>query len=97
MDHKKNYSLWKATKTIKPSVESDKPCGAWARSADEKAILLANPMFIRCFQKKKKKSEFSPPVIQEILDYSDPVEVNLDEFKQIVKYNIKPKSHNAMT
>ena len=93
-DHKTNYSLWKATKTIKPPVESEKPlrkpCGAWARSADERAILFANHLS-DVFKPNPPKSEFSPPVVQEILDHSKPVEVDLDEFKQIVKQKIKPK------
>ena len=54
-------------------------------------------MFIRCFQTNPPKSEFSPPVIQEILDHSDPVEIDLDEFKQIVKHKLNQKSHQAMT
>ena len=83
MDHNTNYSLWKATKTIKPPVESKKslrkPCGAWARSV----ILFANHL--------SDVFKPIPPVIQEILDNSDLVEVDLAEFKQIVKHTIKSK------
>ena len=92
-DHKTNYSLWKATKTRKPLVESEKPlrkpCGAWSRSGDENAILFANHLS-DVFKPNPPKSEFSPTVIQEILDHSDPVEVDLNEFKQIAKHKIKP-------
>ena len=87
-NHITNYSLWKATKTIKPPVQSEKPlrkpCRAWTRSADEKAILFTNHLS-DVFKPNPPKSEFSPPVIiQEILDHSDPVEVDVNEFKQIV-------------
>ena len=86
-NHKTNYSLWKGNQTIKPPVESEKPlrkpCGAWATSADEKAILFANHL--------SDVFKPIPPVIQEILDNSDLVEVDLAEFKQIVKHTIKSK------
>ena len=80
---------------MKPPVQSEKPlrkpCDAWARSADEKAILFANHLY-DVFKPNPPKGEFSPPVfIQEIMDHSDPVEVDLDQFKQIVKHKIKPK------
>ena len=41
-----NYSLWQATKCIKPPAECDpplrKPNGTWARSFEEKSTVLAN-------------------------------------------------------
>ena len=84
-----------ATKTIKTPIESEKPlkkpCGAWARSADEKAILFANHLS-DVFKPNPPKSEFSLPVIQEILDYSDTVKINLD-----IHTKSNQKSHQAMT
>ena len=62
-DLKTNCSLWKATKTIKPPVESEKPlrkpCGAWARNADEKAILFANHLS-DVFKPNPTKTVFCP-------------------------------------
>ena len=93
-DHKTNYSLWKATKTVKPPVESEKPlrtpCGSWARNAEEKATLFANHLS-EVFKPNPPKNEFSPPVIHEILDYSDPKKVKFGDIKQIVKHKIKSK------
>ena len=84
-NHKTNYSLWKGNQTIKPPVESEKPlrkpCGAWATSADEKAILFANHLS-DVFKPNRRKSKFSSLVIQKFLEIR--VEVDLDEFKQIV-------------
>ena len=86
------------TKTIKPSLVSEKPLRksyrAWARSAILFAILFANHLS-DVFKPNSPKSQLSPPVIQEILNYSDPVEGNLDECKQIVKYKNKPKKSSG--
>ena len=39
------------------------------------------------------KNEFSPPVIHKILDYADPVKVEFEVIKQIVKQQIKSKKY----
>ena len=64
--------------------------GAWATSADEKATLFANHLS-EVFKPNPSKNEFSPPVIHEILDYADPVKVEFEDIKQIVKHKIKSK------
>ena len=56
-DHKTKYSLWKATKTVKPPVESEKrlrsPFGSWTSSAEENSTLFANHLS-EVFKKKNK-------------------------------------------
>ena len=93
-DHKTNYSLWKATKTVKPPVESEKPlktlCGSWARSAEEKATLFANQLS-EVFKPNPPKNDFSPPVNEEILHNAAAVKVDPEDIKQIVKHLVKSK------
>ena len=62
-----------------------RPC---ARSAEEKATLFANYLS-EVFKPNPPKTEFFPPVIHEILDYADPVKVEFEDIKQIVKHQIK--------
>ena len=80
---------------IKPPVESEKPlrkpCGSWARSAEEKATLFANHLS-EVFKPNLPKNDFSPPVIEEILDNAAPVKVDLEDIKQIVKHQIKSQN-----
>ena len=101
--HKTNYSPWKATKAVKPPVESKKslrtPCGSRARSAEEKATLFANHLsfklsfkFSEVFKPNPSKNEFSSPVIHKILLYFDHVKVEFEDIKQIVKHQIKSNS-----
>ena len=84
----------KATKSVKPPVESEKPlrtpCDSWARSAEEKSTLFAYHL-PGVLKPNPPKNEFSPPVIHEILDYSDPKKVKFGDIKQIVKHKIKSK------
>ena len=61
------YCLWKATKTIKPQVESETPLrklnSTWARCAEDKAILFASDLS-EVFQPNSPKNEFCLPAIQ---------------------------------
>ena len=79
--------LWKATKTIKPPVESEepirKPCGALASELQaligrQYYLLIIYPMFLNQIP---QKVSFLLQLSKKILDHSDPVEVDLDEFK----------------
>ena len=98
-DHKTNYSLWKATKTVKPPVESEKPlrkpCGLWARRVEEKATLFAYHLS-DVFKPNPSKNDFFFFFIEEILDNVAPVKVDLEDIKQIVKHQIKSKKSPGM-
>ena len=43
------------------------------------------------FKPNSPKNDFSAPVIHEILDYVDPVKVDPEDIKQIVKHLVKSK------
>ena len=76
------YSLWKATKTIKPPVESETPLrklnGTWARCAEEKAILFASHLS-EVFQPNSSTNECCLPTIQVFQENTDPVQVDLED------------------
>ena len=89
-----NYSLWKATKKVKPLAVCDpplrKPNGTWARSFEEKANVLADHLST-VFQPNPPVDNLStlghplePVEIAEILN------VSVEELKNIIK-DIQPK------
>ena len=80
------YSPWKATKAIRPPVESEthlrKLNGIWARCADEEVILYASHIS-EVFQPNPTKNEFCLSAIQEVQGNTDSVQV--EGLNQIVK------------
>ena len=89
-----NYSLWKATKTIKPPVETEKPIrncnGSWARNPEEKAIVFANHLKT-VFQPNPAKNDFVLPRLSEVEYSQEHIQINLSELKMVIKDNMKIK------
>ncbi len=90
-----NFSLWKATKNIKPPVESQKPLrkfdGTWARSDMDTALIFANHL-ATVFQPNPPTNDF---VITEPLEHSDyifnPIILSSEDVLEVVKDNLNIK------
>ena len=93
-----NYSLWKATKRIKPPAACDpplrKPDGTWARNSEEKAILLANHLSTVFQPNHPISGSNTLELPTEGDEMSETLQVTTSELKTIIK-DIKPKKSSG--
>ena len=87
-----NFSLWKATKNIKPPVEGDKPLrnpnGSWARSDEEKALIFANHLS-SVFQPNPASNEFHiTEIVNTTETNSDFLFINRGDIEVVIKEHI---------
>lgn len=90
-----NFSLWKATKNIKPPVEGQKPLrkhdGTWARSDMDIASIFANHLS-GVFQPNPPNNDFvlSEPLQQSEYDF-DTITISSDDVQKVIKDNLNLK------